>query len=321
MSRFLILSFFIASISLKGQEFIANGSFEGSAPILNKVPIRWYICDEKSTPDIQPSTSKKPAVFGKAYLGLVARVFVENHPEQNGTVESVFQQLQDTLDPGREYRLSLQLVHDPNHTTLSQELAGPGKINIYIGKDFCDGYRLIWSSDTISHEAWLQYEIFFIAECNDRFIKIEAGFGDSTNYNYNYVMVDSVSLQPSGIDNYEDTIDCSIIPDSIPEDTADISYFPCKIFVPTAFSPNNDGINDIFKIYGDCNVKRFTMHIFNRWGDKIFQTQDQDQGWSGYFRGHLADPGVYLYQVLFEYIDEQGSTRYSNLSKTLTLLR
>jgi gliding motility-associated-like protein len=320
MSKYCILLFLLFSASfLDGQELISNGSFEGLVPILNKVPLRWYICSDDSTPDIQPSTSKKPTDFGTAYLGLVARVFVENKPEQNGTVESVFQQLHNPLDPGREYRLSLYLAHDPNHTTLAQEIAGPGKLKIYIGKDFCDDYRLIWTSEIISHESWEKYEVFFQAECYDQFIELKADFGDSINYDFNYLMIDSVALKPSN-KAYQDSIDCTFNPDSIPEDTIDVAKFPCKIYVPTAFSPNHDGLNDMFRIYGDCNIKTYRLQIFNRWGDKVFQSTDRYLGWSGYWLGVMQHPDVYLYQLIYEYIDENGSSYFSNQSGTLTLL-
>ncbi len=73
-----------------------------------------------------------------------------------------------------------------------------------------------------------------------------------------------------------------------------------KIYVPNAFSPNNDGINDYFKIYVGSNVASVnSLQIFNRWGDQVFQTQSSaaitDIGWNGQYNGKTASTGVYVF--------------------------
>ncbi len=83
-----------------------------------------------------------------------------------------------------------------------------------------------------------------------------------------------------------------------------------KIYIPTVFSPNGDGINDIFFISGDegqiVRIKKFL--IFNRWGDLIhekfdFQANDVASGWDGRFRNELMNPGVFVYVAEVEYVD------------------
>ncbi|HHB77981.1 MAG TPA: gliding motility-associated C-terminal domain-containing protein [Saprospiraceae bacterium] len=82
-----------------------------------------------------------------------------------------------------------------------------------------------------------------------------------------------------------------------------------KIFVPTVFSPNGDGFNDIFRVYGDvavANIKQFK--IFNRWGGLVFAQADflpgsNASGWDGYYRGRKAESGVYIYFIEVEYTD------------------
>lgn len=73
-----------------------------------------------------------------------------------------------------------------------------------------------------------------------------------------------------------------------------------KIYVPNAFSPNNDGINDYFKIYIGSNVASVnSLQVYNRWGDQVFQTQSSasitDIGWNGQYNGKVASTGVYLF--------------------------
>jgi gliding motility-associated-like protein len=67
------------------------------------------------------------------------------------------------------------------------------------------------------------------------------------------------------------------------------------VYVPTAFTPNNDGLNDILKpLYvGIKSLSYFT--VYNRWGQKIFSTSDMNKGWNGYMKGNLGDTGSYAW--------------------------
>lgn len=82
------------------------------------------------------------------------------------------------------------------------------------------------------------------------------------------------------------------------------SEVSCEVYVPTAFSPNNDGINDIFKAYSETEVMLTKMQIFGRWGELIFSeenlsTQDLSAGWKGDFRGKEVENGVYVYVISY----------------------
>jgi gliding motility-associated-like protein len=70
-----------------------------------------------------------------------------------------------------------------------------------------------------------------------------------------------------------------------------------NIFMPNAFSPNGDGINDVFKAgnYGYHKISEF--RVFNRWGEEVFYTVQPDQGWDGYCKGQPADIGIYHYYI------------------------
>lgn len=86
------------------------------------------------------------------------------------------------------------------------------------------------------------------------------------------------------------------------------------LYVPNAFTPNGDGVNDIFYIY-TAGAKEVDFSVFNRWGEKIFQSYSIDIGWDGYYRNELMNPGVYVYQVSVIYLD--GDKRRAKGSVTL----
>lgn len=71
------------------------------------------------------------------------------------------------------------------------------------------------------------------------------------------------------------------------------------IFIPNAFSPNGDGLNDLFMAKGST-PQRFELKIFNRWGELIFATNDITKGWDGTYKGKILDTEIFVWQM--EYI-------------------
>ncbi|HEX2684178.1 MAG TPA: T9SS type B sorting domain-containing protein [Ferruginibacter sp.] len=74
----------------------------------------------------------------------------------------------------------------------------------------------------------------------------------------------------------------------------------CTIYIPSAFTPNNDGNNDVFKVLGTDLVSQFTLRIFNRYGQVIFETSDKNRGWDGKVKGSPSSPGGYVYVVKYK---------------------
>lgn len=74
------------------------------------------------------------------------------------------------------------------------------------------------------------------------------------------------------------------------------------LFAPNAFTPNGDENNDIFMVYG-VGIDEFELQIFNRWGELVFQSDDQYKGWDGYFKGKLQNPDVFVFHVRAIYLD------------------
>jgi gliding motility-associated-like protein len=66
--------------------------------------------------------------------------------------------------------------------------------------------------------------------------------------------------------------------------------------LPTAFSPNNDGNNDILNVYGIQNASSYEFEVYNRWGQQLFYSTDKTQGWDGTYNNEPSAVGVYAYR-------------------------
>ncbi len=85
-------------------------------------------------------------------------------------------------------------------------------------------------------------------------------------------------------------------------DTIMISQIFCNIWVPNAFTPDGDGLNDILRAVGNLGrLEHFSFSIFNRWGERIFYTQDKYQGWNGTHDKGDAQVGTYVYMLEYSF--------------------
>ena len=101
-------------------------------------------------------------------------------------------------------------------------------------------------------------------------------------------------------------------------DTIVIKPGTCKLFIPTAFTPNSDGKNEIFKILGYENIIEFNLEIFNRWGQKIFVSKNFNEGWDGKIKGRMQPPGAYAWILQYRIINNSETFR---LKGTFVLIR
>ncbi len=68
------------------------------------------------------------------------------------------------------------------------------------------------------------------------------------------------------------------------------------VFVPNAFSPNNDGHNDELMVYGNC-IKDLVFRVYDRWGELVFESYDTSTKWDGKYKGFAVNAGVFIYQL------------------------
>jgi gliding motility-associated-like protein len=72
------------------------------------------------------------------------------------------------------------------------------------------------------------------------------------------------------------------------------------LFIPNAFTPDGDGVNDTFMaLYNGNDILHFTMEVYDRWGGRIFRSENILIGWDGKKNGKECPGGVYVYKIVF----------------------
>ncbi len=85
------------------------------------------------------------------------------------------------------------------------------------------------------------------------------------------------------------------------------------VFIPNSFTPNGDGNNDVFQIFGQ-GIKTVDLKIFNRWGEKVYESSNQYAGWDGTFKGELQNPSVFAYTVRITFLDDKKIDKVGSIT-------
>jgi len=200
--------------------------------------------------------------------------------------------------PAGEYSTT---VSDTNNcqTQLQETLYDPGPVEITVPSEynirFGDTTQIKTQSFTngkdVSSYSWMPKKALSCTDCADP----KASPLETTTYIV--TMVDE--------DGCYDTARTKVLVDN------------SKIlFIPNAFTPGNDEINDRFRV-NVKGVKEFEMKIFNRWGEKVFESHNKTNGWDGTYKGERCRPGVFVYIVRVTYLDGKTKER----SGSVTLIR
>lgn len=104
--------------------------------------------------------------------------------------------------------------------------------------------------------------------------------GQSTNYQRKYRVVAYKAGNSSITSTSNETI---VIP-------------TMSLYIPNSFTPNGDGMNETFGAYGE-SVNNYTMQVFDRWGELVFQSSSINQQWDGSYKGKTAPQGSYVYKI------------------------
>lgn len=124
----------------------------------------------------------------------------------------------------------------------------------------------------------------------------------------------SIVVSPNETSTYQAF--CSVCSGEEFTDTVTVHVVP---YIPNAFTPNGDGLNDVFRITGLPveNITRFNFEIFNRWGEMVFSTNDIMEGWDGRRKGEYCPSDVYTWVIFWE---DSKKTRVTNKGM-ITLVR
>jgi trimeric autotransporter adhesin len=155
------------------------------------------------------------------------------------------------------------------------------------------------------------YSIESCAEANDAYINLTVSGGTvpySLLWNTGDTTVSLTSLIPGTYTVIAtDKQGCSDTR-TIEIDASEVSCYEPHIYLPNIFSPNGDGNNDLLFVRGK-GIVSLSLLIYDRWGEKIFETSDQSNGWDGTFRGKDMDAGVFFY---FLRADLENGVKISN---------
>lgn len=91
--------------------------------------------------------------------------------------------------------------------------------------------------------------------------------------------------------------------------------YNCRMYLPTAFSPNRDGLNDYYNPI-TYDVEQYHIQIFNRWGQMVYDGNQNDKGWDGTYMGTPCEIGMYIVQVSYSY---KFKTEFRNLTESAAL--
>lgn len=146
---------------------------------------------------------------------------------------------------------------------------------------------------------------------------------EPSGYSYTWIPsegVDNPNAQETTATVYETTEFTVLVSDGICTKSSSVwvKVFPytCEepfIYVPNAFTPNGDGKNDVLYLRSKI-VKELVFRIYDRWGEKVFESTNMHTGWDGTFRGKALNPDVYDYYLEGKCIDDQDFIIKGNIT-------
>jgi gliding motility-associated-like protein len=110
-------------------------------------------------------------------------------------------------------------------------------------------------------------------------------------------LTDSISISEAGI--YWLEIISANGCQSIDSVEIDFGKCSCDLYLPNAFSPNNDGLNDTFSPKFECDIVDYSMLIFNRWGELIYSSTNSLDSWNGKYNNKRVAVDIYSYRLTY----------------------
>ncbi len=125
---------------------------------------------------------------------------------------------------------------------------------------------------------------------------------------YNGNSSDLLMPQESGIYTWSETKECGVFIHTL---NITVEECDCEVYIPNAFTPNFDRLNQLFGPETVCSFDNYFFQVFDRWGEVIFETTDPSQKWGGTYKRNMVQDGIYTWQLKY-------STTTSQLNRELT---
>lgn len=241
------------------------------------------------------------AKSGTGYAGFAS------YGNSGRAAEAMGQRLKEPLEAGKTYRISFYVkkqaegafddgcsgvaVYGFHKPWIKKELRG-----IHVKNQL--GSIALWTSEKVVNNDWVRMSGCFKPRVNISYLAFTTEYISDCKQ---YILIDDISLyvHEGGLQEAEkgDTTQCA-----------------CMLYIPTAFSPNNDGVNDLFVVRSACKVDSFELLIFNRMGQCVFESSHASKSWNGWCGQFEAPIGLYLYLLRYKRqdgkaIEEQGRLR------------
>ena len=244
-----------------------------------------------------PRTGSGYAGFGISFQGIFS------------VREYIAAPLKDSLKPGTTYCVEFYV------SLGDSSLYGANGIGVHFSKDSISHGD--WSEPmpfipqieeedvVIDTSGWVLISGQYIAEGGEKYIAI-GNFRTNSN-----TLIDTVYSNGFQICGYYyiDDVFVGKCADSKATDTLNTST------IPNAFSPNSDGHSDLFMLHGWKNqVTEFSILIYNRWGEKVFESDNPERAWDGTYNGKLMDNGVFVYYINATLINGKKIIKKGNIS-------
>ena len=149
--------------------------------------------------------------------------------------------------------------------------------------------------------------------CRNTAVALDAGFGSGYTYKWSPTNETTQTINAITSGMYRATV-TSTDGCSAYDEIALIDSCPPIVHIPNAFTPNQSFPNDTYKPYLEGFVA-MKMHIYNRWGEKVFETNDINGSWDGFYQGDPVPEGVYV--CLIELMGNNGFRRIEKTNITL----
>lgn len=203
----------------------------------------------------------------------------------------------DAGNPGSSYQWS-------NGATIGTITVGqPGTYSVSVSNGLCSRNDEITVHFNPSPVRMAVNEFHTCLDDEPKYVVIDAGnegsqFDWSTGESSQVIMASAYGWYYVHITN---PYDCSA------QDSARvIEYCPATIFVPNTFTPNGDGVNDIFLPIGK-SIAAMHLMIFDRWGELLFESNDPAVGWDGSYAGEIVKNDMYVWRIEYKfYTDKDG---------------